>query len=416
MARVCFEPMDSALRAAAIALSRGNPLAALPQVALRGDASALALRGIAMAQLRELERARLLLGRAARAFGRRRPVERARALLAQAEVALATRDLETSGRALASVCETLEAAGDRVNAAHARLLMVRRLLLLGRLEPARRALGELSLARLPAALLAMSELLVAGIELRRLRPRAARTALSRARLAAVRSAIPALLREVEVLGEVLAAPAAHVVQSGVTQSIGLDELEQLLLQTDIVVDGCRRQLTCGAARLSLARRPVLFALLAELAREWPNEVPRARLIARAFGVNRPNDSHRARLRVELGRLRRLVKELAQVEATRDGFVLAPKRAKKVLLLEPPSDAGNAALLALLADGQAWSTSALALALGASQRTVQRALGVLEAEGQVTSLGRARARRWLYRPLAGASPLLLLPAAALVRES
>jgi hypothetical protein len=408
--------MDSALRAAALALSRGDPLAALPHVALRGDAPALALRGIAMAQLGEYARARSLLGRAARAFGRSRPVERARALLAQAEVALATRDLRASGRTLASVCETLEAGGDRVNAAHARILMVRRLLLLGRLEPARRALGELSLGRLPAALVATSELLLASIELRRVRPRAARAALVRARVAAARSAVPALVREVEALGEVLAAPAARVVESGVTQRIDLDGLEQLLVQPDLVVDGCRRQLSCGATRLSLARRPVLFALLAELAREWPNEVPRARLIARAFGVRRPNDSHRARLRVEVGRLRRLALGLAQVQATREGFVLAPRSAKRVLLLEPPSDAGNAALLALLADGQAWSSSALALALGASQRTVQRALGVLEAEGQVTALGRARARRWLYRPLAGASLLVLVPPAAWAPES
>jgi hypothetical protein len=402
--------MDAALRLASLALSRGDPLGALPHVALRGDPSALALRGIAMAQLGEFARARSLLGRAARSFGRQHPVERARALLARAEVALATRELTASGKTLASVCETLEAAGDRINAAHARLLMVRRLLLLGRLEPARSALGELVPGKLPPALATMGELLLATIELRRVRPRVARAALDRARAAAVRAKIPALEREVELLAEALQAPAARVVQSGVEQRIDLEALEVLLAQPHLIVDGCRRQLSCEAARISLARRPVLFALLAALARAWPGEALRGALITSAFGVNRPNDSHRARLRVEVARLRRLLATLAELEATPDGFKLVPRRARRVLVLEPPSDAGGAALLALLADGQPWSTSALALALGAGQRSVQRALVVLEAAGQVTSLGRARARRWLWRPVAGISAVFLLPAA------
>jgi len=400
--------MDPALRAAALALSSGDPLAALPHVGLRNDAPALALRGIAMAQIGDYARARLLLGRAARAFGRRHPVERARALLARAEVALATRDLEASGRTLASVCATLEAAGDRVNAAHARLLMLRRLVVLGRLEPARQALAALHHSTLPPPLLAMSELSLASIELRRLRPRAARQALERARRAASRSAIPALVREVELLGQALQAPAARLVASGVEQNIGLDQLAELTTQQHLVIDGCRRQLLCAGRRVLLTRRPVPFALLAALGRAWPEPAPRGSLLGSAFGVRRPNDSHRARLRVELGRLRRLIGELAEVRATPDGFVLLPRQAERVLVLEPPSAAGNAALLALLGDGQAWSTSALALALGASQRTVQRDLALLEAEGQVSAIGRARARRWLWRPLAGVTQLVLVP--------
>ena len=401
---------DAELHAAAVSLSRGDPLTALPHVALRKDAPALALRGVAMAQLGDYRRARLLLGRAARAFGRQHPVERARALLARAEVALATRDLADSGRVLASVCETLEADGDRVNAAHARLLMVRRWLLLGRLEPARRALGELHLDGLPARLVAIGELAAAGMELRRVRPRFAQRALERARRAAARSGIGALQREVELLAEALAAPAARVIKDGVEQRIDLVQLEGVLAQPDLVIDGCRRQVRSGNEQLTLARRPVLFALLATLARAWPNEAPRARLIADAFGVSRPNDSHRARLRVELGRLRRVVAELAQLRATKAGFLLVPRGTGGVLVLEPPSAAGDAALVALLADGQPWSTSALALALGASQRTVQRALSALEAAGQVTSLGRARAQRWLWTALAGSSQILFVPAA------
>jgi hypothetical protein len=162
--------------------------------------------------------------------------------------------------------------------------------------------------------------------------------------------------------------------------------------------------------LPLARRPILFALARALAGGWPGDVDRQTLIARAFRVRRPNESHRARLRVEIGRLRAIVAPLAQIEATVQGFALRPRRAREVVVLVPPIDGDQASLLALLSDGAAWSTSALALALGTSQRTVQRALVELEAAGRVRSIGRARARRWLSPPLAGFTTLLLLPAA------
>lgn len=177
-----------------------------------------------------------------------------------------------------------------------------------------------------------------------------------------------------------------------------------------MVDACRRRLGAGAAWVSLQRRPVLFALARALAETWPGDVDRETLIARAFGTRRPDESHRARLRVEIGRLRALVAALARIEATSRGFALAPRGADAVVVLAPPVEDDQASLLALLADGAAWSTSALALALGASRRTVQRALAGLEEAGRVRSIGRARSQRWLSPPLAGFTTILLLPAA------
>ena len=159
----------------------------------------------------------------------------------------------------------------------------------------------------------------------------------------------------------------------------------------------------------MARRPVLFTLARVLAEAWPGDVDRATLILRAFRTRHPDETHRARLRVELGRLRALIDPVARIEATRDGFALRVDGERAVSLLVPPTEGETASLQALLADGAAWSTSALAMALGASQRTVQRALVALEAEGRVRALGQARARRWLAPPMTGIATILLLPA-------
>ena len=172
---------------------------------------------------------------------------------------------------------------------------------------------------------------------------------------------------------------------------------------------CRRGLRAGAVWRPLARRPVLFALAQALASASPGDVERHALIAHAFGTRRPDESHRARLRVEIGRLRAFVNGLARIEATPRGFVLKSNDARAVVLLAPPIEGDQAALVALLADGAAWSTSALALALGASQRTIQRALVELEAAGRVRSIRQARARRWLSPSVAGFATHLLLPA-------
>ena len=134
--------MDSLITGAALALAKGDPLGALNRVALRDDAPALALRGIAMAQLGDLERAKLLLRNAARAFGSKQPVARARCVVAEAEIALVTRDLAWSRERLNAARQVLEAHADRTNAAYARHLDVRLLLLFGRIDEAEQALDE----------------------------------------------------------------------------------------------------------------------------------------------------------------------------------------------------------------------------------------------------------------------------------
>ena len=401
--------MDSLIAAAARALVAGDALGALKHVALRDDPPALALRGIAMAQLGELRRARELLRLAARGFGAHEELARARCVVAEAEVALAMRDLRGSPRALAAASATLEARADRANALHARLIAVRRLLLLGRLDEAASALARLDARFLPPSLLAVAEMAAAEVALRSLRTAPARAALARAHDAAERARVPALLAEVAEARAALDRPAARSVHAGHERPLRLDEVEALLASGALVVDACRRGLRAGVAWRPLARRPVLFALARALAEAWPGDVDRLALIARAFRTRRPNESHRARLRVEIGRLRALAAPLARIEASARGFALTPLGEREVLVLIPPIDGDQASLLALLADGAAWSTSALALALGASQRTVQRALVELQATERVRSIGRARAQRWVSPPLSGFTTILLLPA-------
>ena len=401
--------MDSLIAAAARALAAGDALGALKWVALRDDPPALALRGIAMAQIGEHSRARKLLRRAARGFGTHEELARARCVVAEAEVALAMRDLGGSPRLLGAAAAALEARADRANALHARLIAVRRLLLLGRLDEAAASLASFDARTLPASLAAVAELAAAELALRSLRIDEARRALTRAQEAALRARVPALLAEVADARAALERPAARRVSVDGEQALRLDEVAALLASGALVIDACRRGLRSGAAWRPLARRPVLFALAHALAEAWPGDVDRQTLIAGAFRTRHPNESHRARLRVEIGRLRALAAPLARIDSTARGFMLTPRSARAVVVLAPPIDGDQASLVAMLSDGAAWSTSALALALGASQRTVQRALVELEAAGRVRSIGRARARRWLSPPLAGFTTNLLLPA-------
>src|SRR6267143_29792 len=213
--------MDSSITAAGRALRAGDPLGALKRVALRDDPAALALRGIAMAQLGDLGRARELLRRAARGFGPRETVGRARCLTAEAEVALAARDLAWPPRALTEALRTFAAHGDQENAAHARLLQIRRLLLLGRVDEADGACATL-----------------------------------------------------EQAGRTLVLPAARLVAAGEARSLTLAEVEAVLASPDLVVDGCRRAARRGERVVRLSRRPVLFALLRGLAEAWPGEATR----------------------------------------------------------------------------------------------------------------------------------------------
>lgn len=401
--------MDSLITAAARALAAGDPLGALNRIALRDDAPALALRGIAMAQLGELVRARALVQRAARAFGPKEALARARCVVAEAEIALASRDLGWPVKALGTARLTLEAHGDFVNAAHARYLEIRRLLLIGRLDDAQYLLTELDPAPLPPALRTVHELVVAGIAMRRLQSNMARAALSRAEEAARQAAIPALSSEVEHAVLAMNTPVARLIAQGQERPLLLDEVEALLASTSLVVDACRYSVRGAGMSVSLASRPVLFTIARALAEAWPADVPRETLIARAFRLKLSDESHRARLRVEVGRLRAALEPLASVTATPRGYALVSRDETDVVLLARPVEEKFAALFAFLADGESWSSSALALALGTSQRTVQRALDTLAADAKVQSFGRGRARRWMTPPVPGFATTLLLTA-------
>ncbi len=401
--------MDSLITAAARALAQGDPLGALKRVALRDDAPALALRGIAMAQLGDFARAKTLLRRAARAFGARESLARARCIVAEAEIALASRDLAWPVKALDAARAVLESHGDQVNAAHAQQLKIRRLVLIGRLDEAERLLGTFKTAQLSFALRAAHELMAFGISVRRLRTQQARTALDWAQAAAHAAGIPALIAEANSASQVLQVPTARLIARGVHRLLLLHEVEMLFASKTLIVDACRNVVRDGGTIISLARRPVLFALIRELAETWPQDVQRNVLIARVFRTKRPDESHRARLRVEIGRLRAAIKKIASVNATKEGFVLVSRHSKQVAVLARPIDDAHAAVLALLADGESWSSSAVALALGASQRSVQRALELLGKEGKVQTLGLGRARRWITAPLPGFATTLLLPA-------
>jgi tetratricopeptide (TPR) repeat protein len=397
--------MDSLINAAGRALAAGDPLAALKLVALREDPPALALRGIAMAQLGDLTRAKALLQRAVKAFGANEPLSRARCVVAEAEVALATRDLGWPVKALEAARRVLLDHADHLNASHARYLQIRRLLLLGRLDEAQALLVELDPAPLAPALRAVHELLTAGVALRQVKAHTARAALVRAALAAQQAGIPALTAEVEHAGQVLEAPAARLSRGGQSQPVKLEQVQALFASSTLVVDACRYSVRGAGMTLALATRPVLFSLARMLAQAWPEDVSREALIGGAFRLKLSDESHRARLRVEIGRLRSALQPLARIVATARGFALV---AADVALLTLPVEDKHAALLALLADGEAWSSSALALALGSSQRQVQRALESLATTERVQSFGVGRARRWTTPPVPGFATILLLP--------
>ena len=402
--------MDSLITASARALAAGDPLGALKRVALRNDAPALALRGIAMAQLGDFPRAKELLRRAARAFTAKEAVACARCVVAEAEVALASRDLSWPAKTLDAARATLEQHGDRLNAAFARYLAVRRLLLIGQLDDVERMLADLDPAPFPPALRTAHELVIAGVAMRRLRTKEARAALTRAEQAALQARIPALTAEVESACRVLNAPAARRIARGEERLLLLAEVETLLSSKALVIDACRNVVRNANTLVSLTTRPVLFALARALGEAWPGDVPRDVLLTRAFGARFVDESHRARLRVEVGRLRRMLRPLTAITATQRGFALKPRSRSEVVVLARPVEEEHGAVLAFLADGESWSSSALALALGVSQRTVQRALDELAAAGKVQFFGQARARRWISPPLPGFTTILLLPAA------
>ncbi|MEO3997327.1 helix-turn-helix domain-containing protein [Mesorhizobium sp. CAU 1732] len=402
--------MDVVIAAAARALSAGDPLAALKRVALRDDAPALAMRGIAMAQLGDLVRARELLRSAAHAFSPKEAMARARCVVAEAEIALVSRDLGRSSQMLTAARTTLTACGDHTNAAHAGYLEARFLLLIGRLDEAEAMLDEVDVGILPRPSQVGYALVMAGIAMRRIRTGPARAALERARQGAEMARIPALMAEADQAMRAFEAPAARFITRGAERSFRLDEVETLLASDTLIVDACRNAVRAGTTIIPLATRPVLLALIRALAEAWPADVPRETLLKRAFRAQHADETHRARLRVEIARLREVVEPLAALTATSQGFVLQPYAAREVAVLAPPVEGDHADVFALLGDGQAWSSSALALALGVSTRTVQRALEELALDRKVESFGRGWACRWIASSVPGFPTSLLLPVA------
>jgi hypothetical protein len=400
--------VDSLITAAARALAAGDPLGALKRIGLRDDAPALALRGTAMAQLGDPIRAKALLRQAARAYGPREVVSRARCAVAEAEIALASRDLNWSPRALGAARTVLEHNGDRVNAAHAQYLEIRRLLLIGRIDEAEKSLNDCNQDALPPPLKAIHELVIAGIAVRRLQATAAHQALVRAARAARDAGIPALLGEVRTAALAFRAPAARLLRHGTAREVRLEDVAILSSSTSLIVDACRFTVSQAGIRVELGKRPVLFTLARMLAEAWPTDVSRESLIERAFRTKYFDATHRARLRVEVGRLRKVLRTLAKVVATQRGFSMLPRGAADVAVLAPLVEDKHGALLAVLTDGESWSSYGLALALGVSPRTVQRALGNLAEAGKVQALGQGRARRWMIPSSLGFTTALLLP--------
>ncbi len=360
-----------------------------------------------MAQLGELKTARALLRRAVRAFAPAERTERARCIAAEAEIALAVRDLRGLNPALNRARRTFEAMGDHENALHTALIAIRQQLLLGRVHEASETLSTLKMTTASAMLKARSELIAFEIALRKVKVIPAKAALEAARIAATQSGIAALCAEVQYAERAFQLPAARLVSAGRERPLVIAEIEALSTSEHLVVDACRRTARVHGVEVEFARRPVLFALLRTLAESWPGDATRELLCERAFRARRIDESHRARLRVELGRLRKELSTLAGVQATPSGFALVP-HSGSVLVLAPPVESDDAAVIALMADGEAWSTSALALALDLSQRTVQRVLADLMAAGKARALGNGRTRRWLAASVSEFATMLLLP--------
>lgn len=404
--RTSIAVMDPVLRSALQALRAGEPLAVLQRTALRTDGPALALRGIACAQLGDLARSAACLQRALATLGRQERSWRAGCLAAAGDVALAERDLPRAGRLLERAERALRRA-DAPDLAHVRLLQARRALLLGRVDAAGTTLATLASLPMTLPTQALALALAGEIALRRRRVPDAEAAFAAARAVAVRTGFGNLVAEIERAAAALAQPAARLATRAGARPCTLAEVAAVGDDGALVVDGCQRHVRAGHRQLSLRRRSVLWTLLQCLAIAAPADVSRDELVVAAFGARRADDSHRARLRVEMARLRAMLRPFAGLHATARGFQLQV-HAGAVHVLLPPLDSPAAAVLALLADGCAWSTASLAQALGSSQRTVQRALAELGDAGQVERRGAGRRQRWTIAPLVPFATCMLLP--------
>lgn len=397
--------LDDAHRVAGQALARGDALRALGVVGRADDTLSLTLRGIAYAQMGDLVRARAALERASASA--REPLARARIAAALVEIAMADGDAAAAAHAAQRSAEELSAHGDHRNAAMQRLVHARAEVLLGRLAAARHVVGQVleHAAQLDADVVAVAWLARAEIAVRGVAATEAREALVSARRAMVAAPNELLARALVFLEAELGVSVARLVRGGVVRDADLYAIEAASTGELLLVDACRRLMIAGRVTLPLAKRPVLFALLFELARAWPAGVSRDELAARAFEVRRPNASHRARLRVEVGRLRKLVTGLAEPVATGAGYALSSPR--EVVVLLPPSDADDARISILLGDGASWSAQALAEHAGISKRTVQRALAALVEAGAAVRSGHGKDVRYTRPGPRIASRMLLL---------
>jgi hypothetical protein len=394
-------------RAAAVALTAGDPITALKLAGTGEDPHALAIRGVAMAQLGELDKARRLLESAAALFDRDgERLFRARALVALAEVIAAERDLDSAQAALAEALARLESVGDHRNAAWARLVIARLYILQGDLARAREVMSAIDLRAASPSARVVVHLARAEASMRELKATEAASAVARARSSAERSKNPVLIAEVERVEASLSEPIARAFDEH--EPLTLSAVERALAKR-VVVDGLGRRLRFRDQVVDLRRRPVLYALLAELARALPEGASGERLIRTAFAARAPNESHRARLRVEIGRLRRAIQGHVEVSAVAGAWRIRARSGERIQLIEPLGDPRFAPIEALLSDGAAWSAKSLARALGQGERTVQRSLLDLAQRGAVEPIGSARARRYALRSRGDriASQMLLL---------
>jgi len=397
---VSLDPLALAGRA----LARGDALRALGLVGRAEDALGLTLRGIAYAQLGELALARTSLDGAAKLA--RDPLLRARVEAARVEIAMSDGDPAPAARAARASADALGLLGDVRNAAMQRLVLARAEVLLGRLAAARQVVDDvLKQAKLPEDVRAVACLAQAEIAIRAVAPTEARAALTRARRALDTAPNELLARALVALEAELSRPLARLEQRGALRDSDLFGIEAAYSGEFFLVDGCRRLVAAGRVSLPLARRPVLFALLLVLARAWPSDVARDDLAARAFQTKRVNASHRARLRVEIGRLRKVLEGLGEPVATADGYVLTTARDVAVLL--PPSDDDTSRLALLLGDGAWWTAQALAEHAGVSKRTAQRALSALAESGGAVRAGGPKDLRYARPGAPIASRMLLL---------